>query len=187
MKQLVPAVLAAIACVSIARPARAQEEYEQNVQFQLDLVKAFANSVGWEKSHDYHIDSMNEGDTGSFTASLDEGWEYRIVTFCDQDCSDVDLYLDDENGNEIDKDEGTDYTPILAVRPRWSGQFTIRVKMYECSSEPCFFGIGIFGVQVGKGDKGDQQDAAWSGLLDHPKDRHPGAQAPSAGTDKRRP
>jgi hypothetical protein len=67
------------------------------------------------------------------------------VAFCDEDCSDIDLYLEDENGNEIDSNVSTDDVPIIECRPAWSGRFQIRVRMYECSVEPCYFGVGVFG------------------------------------------
>ncbi|NIM49256.1 MAG: hypothetical protein GTN78_19755 [Gemmatimonadales bacterium] len=134
-------------CGVLAGPVQAQTEYEGQVRFQLDLVKAFAQTVGYDQTHDYHIGALNDSDSDSFTVTLREGWDYRIVSFCDEDCSDIDLYLEDENDNEIDSDVEIDDVPIIESRPRWTGRFTIRVRMYECSAEPCYFGVGVFGTE----------------------------------------
>jgi hypothetical protein len=155
MKSTRTLVLSALVCLVLPSALRGQSTYENTVRFQLGLVEAFANSVGYETSHEFYVSSLDEGDSDSFAVTLDEGWDYRIVTFCDQDCDDVDLYLADENGNDIDSDESVDDMPIIESQPAWSGSFTIRVRMYSCSTEPCYFGIGVFGKWVGKGDAPD--------------------------------
>lgn len=129
----------------VAAPVQAQTEYHEQVRFQLNLVKTFAESVGWELTHEYHIGSLNDNETDAFTGTLRDDWEYRIVSLCDVDCSDIDLYLRDEDDNELDSDVGIDDAPIIESRPRRTGSFTIEVRMYECSQEPCYFGIGVFG------------------------------------------
>ena len=143
---LAPAlVLALLTWSGFATPAQAQTEYESQVRFQLDLVKTFAQSVGWQQTHNYRIEALEDDADDYYTAEMDAGWEYRIVAFCDNDCTDIDLYLEDENGNEIDSDVSTNDVPIIECRPSWTGQFQIRVRMYECEVEPCYFGVGVFG------------------------------------------
>lgn len=129
----------------LAVPAHAQSDYENQVQFQLNLVKTFAESTGWEQTHDYEIGSLHKGESDTFTGTFRDGWEYRIVSFCDQDCSDVDLYLRDPYDNEIDSDISTNDVPVIECRPSRTGEYTVQLSMYECSSEPCYFGIGVFG------------------------------------------
>jgi hypothetical protein len=129
----------------LAAPAQAQSDYENQVRFQLGIVKTFAESTGWEQTHDYEIGALDDDESDAFTGDFREGWEYRIVSFCDEDCSDIDLYLRDQNGIEIDSDVSTNDVPVISCRPGKSEEYTIEVRMYECSSEPCYFGIGIFG------------------------------------------
>ncbi len=130
---------------TLAVPAHAQTDYESQVQFQLDLVKTFAESTGWEQTHDFEIGSLEEGESDAFTGTFRDGWEYRIVSFCDNDCSDVDLYLRDGDGDELDSDISTNDVPIIGCRPGRTGEYTVQLTMYECSVEPCYFGIGVFG------------------------------------------
>jgi hypothetical protein len=129
----------------LATPAQAQSDYENQVRFQLGIVKTFAESTGWEQTHDYEIGSLDDGESDSFTGTFREGWEYRIVSFCDEDCSDIDLYLRDGYDNEIDSDVSVNDVPVMECRPSRTGEYSIQVSMYECSTEPCYFGIGVFG------------------------------------------
>ncbi len=144
--RLAPAlVLALFAWTGLAQTAHAQSQWEDQVRSQLNLVMTFAESVGWQRTHDFFIGSLRDDESDTFTGDFEEGWEYRIVSFCDEDCTDIDLYLTDENDNEIDEDVSTNRVPIIECEPAWTGEFNIRVRMYECEVEPCYFGIGVFG------------------------------------------
>lgn len=134
-----------LAVLSPSLAAAQNTEFENQVRFQLNLVKRFAETVGFAATHDFHVGSLRDDQSDQLTVTLEGGMEYRIVSFCDEDCSDVDLYLLDGKGNAVQEHTGTDDTPILEVRPDRGGSFTIRVRMYECSTEPCYFGVGVFG------------------------------------------
>ena len=123
----------------------AQAQYSNQVRNQLDAARATLAREGMSQTHDYEIDSLDDDAEDSFTLTLRADREYAIVGACDNDCSDMDFWLYDENDNLIDSDTSTDDVPVVRVTPRWSGQFRIRVKMYACSVEPCFYGIGVFG------------------------------------------
>jgi hypothetical protein len=125
-------------------PGNAQAQYSSTVRRQLERVQSSIANYGFERSHNFTIDKMDEGENEYFTVTLDRGRAYMIAGACDQDCSDVDLKIFDENWNEIDADRRTDDLPVVAVTPSWTGRFNIKVTMYECSSEPCYYGVGIF-------------------------------------------
>jgi len=127
-------------------PAQAQdEEYINQVGAQLDIIETAAINEGWQSTHDYLIDRLPAGGVDSYYLELDEGWQYRIFSVCDEDCSDLDLALFDENGNEISVDGATDDWPVVEAEPAWTGKFELQVGMYRCSSEPCYYGIGVVG------------------------------------------
>ncbi len=132
------------ALLALASPAEAQT-YSNQVRAQLDAAKQTLRGQGFRPTHDYEIGSLDDGAEESFTLRLTAEREYALVGACDNDCSDMDFWLYDENDNFIDSDTSTDDVPIVRVTPRWSGQFRIRVRMYACSVEPCYYGIGVFG------------------------------------------
>lgn len=138
MRWVLGVVLAAAPGVALA-----QDQWEQEVQ---DQLMAVALEVGgdWDLSHDIIQDRMDEGETEYFDLVLDAGYSYGIIAVCDSDCSDIDLYLHDPNGNEVASDTSTDDFPILDFTPYARGNFSIGVRMYSCSAEPCRYGVAVF-------------------------------------------
>ena len=139
-------VLGLVAVLLVAAaPSAAAQTYSNQVRVQLDAAKQTLRGQGFRATHDYEIGSLDDGAEESFTLQLSAEREYALVGACDEDCADMDFWLYDENDNLIDSDTSTDDVPIVRVTPRWSGTFRIRVRMYECSVEPCYYGIGVFG------------------------------------------
>ncbi len=120
-------------------------EYTDQVKVQLGLIKLVGLAEGWEETHNDKFDRLDEGDSDLFSFTLRKGKSYKIITACDNDCSDIDLILYDENDNEISRDTSTDSLPIVDVRPKWTGKFKLKVRMYSCSNNPCYYGIAILG------------------------------------------
>jgi hypothetical protein len=97
----------------------------------------------------YNIDheltgSLEEGRSETHDVRLRGGQAYAILGACDNDCGDLDLFLLDDDGNEIDSDVSTDDFPIVRYSPRRTGEYRVRVRMYECDTEPCFFAVGVY-------------------------------------------
>ena len=101
------------------------------------------NLLGYDLQ-EFQTDALDESESKEYVFTLEDGYEYSIVAVCDDDCDDVDACLYDENSNEIECDEEVDDFPIVEVTPKWSGLFTLDVKMYSCSVEPCNIGYAIF-------------------------------------------
>lgn len=120
-------------------------EYTDQVKVQLALIKLAGAADGWEESHNDKFDKLDDGESDSFSFTLHKGTSYKVISVCDNDCSDLDLTLYDENDNEISKDASTDSMPIVEASPKWTGKFSLKVKMYSCNSNPCYYGISILG------------------------------------------
>ena len=56
----------------------------------------------------YIIGTISEEDDDTWTFYLPSNNEYLIEAFCDEDCDDLDLYLNDSEGNQIDSDTAED-------------------------------------------------------------------------------
>lgn len=127
--------------------ALANNEYWINsVRAQLMRAAVALNLGGsYELTHDPFVDRLSSNQSDYVTINLHRGVNYAFVGVCDQDCQDIDLRLYDEGGNLIDSDTGNDDYPYIKVRPRWSGQFKIKVTMARCRANYCYYGIGAFG------------------------------------------
>jgi len=139
------AVVALIAAAASVTPAQTRADYVSQVRVQLNVIKATVEDDGYEKTHEYKIDSLDQSRTDSFNLTLNKGSDYLLVSACDKDCSDLDISVYDENGNQIASDTEVDDVPMVSVTPRWTGAFRIQVTMHKCNTSPCFYGIGIFG------------------------------------------
>lgn len=88
--------------------------------------------------------ALDEDDEEWFDADMRAGDRIAFVAVCDQDCSDIDmaLYVGDV---PIADDNLADDVPIIEIGPAVSSaNFRLKVSMYSCSVEPCFFGVAMF-------------------------------------------
>ena len=138
------AVGAAVIALGASSPTIAQSSYEQEVNRLLNQTRNIANSRGFSSSHSRYNGQLRQGQEETVTLDLDAGVSYMMVAQCDRDCSDIDLWLYDENGNLIDEDVLVDDTPIVNVTPRRSARFSLRARMISCSVQPCYYGIGVY-------------------------------------------
>lgn len=117
------------------------DRYVNEVQRQLDR---FARDSGYRRTHDLFFDHLDDDQYQYVTVDLTAGVRYLFVGACDNDCSDLDFTLYDANGNYVDGDTASDDTPMVRVTPRRTGNFELRVRMYECSVNPCSWGVGVY-------------------------------------------
>ncbi len=137
-------VCAAVVAMGAAAPTIAQSSYEQEVNRLLNLTQNVANGRGFSSSHSRYNGQLNTNREDTVTLDLNAGTSYMMVAQCDRDCSDIDMWLYDENGNLIDSDVLVDDTPIVEVTPLRNARFSLRTRMITCSVEPCYYGIGVY-------------------------------------------
>lgn len=132
--------------ISLAIPmATLGGEYTDHVEAQLALIKLAVLADGWTETHNDKFDKLDNGDSDSFSFTLEKGKSYKVISVCDNDCSDIDMVLYDENDNEISKDTKEDSMPIVEATPKWTGDFRLDVKMHSCRTSPCYYGISVLG------------------------------------------
>ena len=121
-----------------------QNEYEQQVAEQLGEVSGVFTSAGLTPilRDGGHLDHRTYED---YAVTLAAGHSYVLMGVCDEDCQDLDLELYDGYGNLISQDDSVDDAPVVEVSVAEGGAFTLRVMMYECSENPCYYGFGVFG------------------------------------------
>jgi hypothetical protein len=111
----------------------------------LNQASSIATNQGMRRTHDTYIGSLRTGGTSNHSVQLNGGTSYSLIGVCDNDCSDLDLRLFDPSGREVASDVLTDDTPVVNVTPRRTGTYTVRAVMTSCSSQPCRYGIGVYG------------------------------------------
>ena len=137
-------IIGLIILLSASLPATAQaQSYVDPVWTYLQNQYETASELNYS-SLNYVIGKVNDGETDSWNFYLYAGTNYLFSAVCDNDCSDIDLVLANERGEEILSDTETDDTPVIMFNPGTSGTYTITIEMYECSVNPCYYGIGLF-------------------------------------------
>ena len=130
--------------LTAAAPASAQGTYTQQVTQYLDAARATLRGEGYTRTRAYTTASLAEGSERTFTFPLQSDRNYVLSGACDNDCSDIDFWLYDNNGNLIDSDTAADDAPVVRVTPARNGTFRLKVRMHSCSTSPCAYGFGIF-------------------------------------------
>lgn len=136
---------AALMCLSLM-PLTAQaqdDEWDAQVRELLDGAVEVLGGQGFTRYQPHKIEDLSEDTSDEQEVYLDGGSEYMIIGACDLDCSDIDMWLYDENRNLVDNDEEDDDSPILAISPKRSGVYFVKTKMYDCDAEPCSYGFAV--------------------------------------------
>jgi hypothetical protein len=138
------AVLAAALCLGAhAIPAQAQL-WQQQVTTRLERASSTAASGGMRSVLSPMTGSLRTGTNATHTVQLNAGTQYMLVGVCDDDCTDIDLVLLDPSGAQIGADLDRDAIPVVQVTPSRSGTYSVRASMPSCSSQPCFYGVGVY-------------------------------------------
>lgn len=76
--------------------------------------------------------------------SMRAGQEYEVIGVCDARCRDLNLRLFDANDRLVSEDVLTNNVPVLDVRPRFTGLYTIEVEMAACGGDPCYYALNVY-------------------------------------------
>lgn len=87
---------------------------------------------------------LEEGEDIGFSVRLTPGAVYRVIAVCDRDCSDLDIWGEDDRGEVLGGDfEPRAFAMMLVVGPP-SGAVTLNASMAACSIAPCAYGYRVY-------------------------------------------
>jgi hypothetical protein len=116
-------------------------QYDQQVNNQLDTFER--GQSGATRLFRSPIFRLNEGASQDYRVTMIAGVPYKIAGVCDNDCPDLDIKLIDGSGNVLASDSLTDSLPIVSYQPSRSGDYNVRVIMYDCNVAPCSAGLTV--------------------------------------------
>ena len=137
-------MLVALGC--LFSPVSAQDRWEVQVRKQLRahaLVISDIADVDIEEAYAPFIQSLKRNQSQDITYRLVEGVTYVLTGACDEDCQDLDFKLFSDS-TKIREDVASDDRPTIIFTPAWTGTYTLRVIMVNCTREPCRYGVGAF-------------------------------------------
>lgn len=142
MKTAIALACAAVLCL-LQGGVQAQDQFERQVRDQILSAAKTYEARGFALSRSIIVGSLDDNREATHSIDIQIGREYLVIGRCDNDCSDLDLWMNDSAG-EVAKDVDTDDVPQVQAFSRRSGQITIRVGMITCSANPCRYGLGVF-------------------------------------------
>lgn len=132
---------AAAAVALVSTPAQAQPGV---ITMQLDSAVSMMANEGFLPADEPVTGTLAQGDDEEFELDLQSGVSYFIVGVCDSDCSDLDLVLTDERGDEVESDRELDDVPMLVLEAERTGSYVLSVQMATCSTRVCYYGVRVF-------------------------------------------
>ncbi|HEX6751561.1 MAG TPA: S1C family serine protease [Longimicrobium sp.] len=76
--------------------------------------------------------------------TLEKGVSYLITARCDAECTNVDLGLYDRGDHLLQSDTDSDDFPTLAFTPQETGTYHVSVRMAQCGTPECSYGVAVF-------------------------------------------
>ncbi|MBS0386415.1 MAG: toll/interleukin-1 receptor domain-containing protein [Proteobacteria bacterium] len=125
--------------------APAPPQSAQILMQQLQQAGQLAAQQGFQQVGQPFAGGLIQGQSWNVPAQLVAGYEYRVLGVCDQNCRDLDLSVYDESGATVAQDNATDDHPTVAIAPAANGQFTIQAQMFQCSAQPCYYALVLYG------------------------------------------
>jgi hypothetical protein len=133
--------LAAVgAALLSAAPAAAQPGI---VRTQLDSAATLMGREGFQPQDEFVTGTLEAGEDEEFELELEGGKTYIIVGVCDNDCTDLDLALTTEGGDDVDSDYELDDYPMVMVEVAAGAVYRLKVEMATCDGD-CHYGVGVF-------------------------------------------
>jgi hypothetical protein len=136
-------LVASAAMFNVRAEPVAQSSFTDQVWKQLQGFYDTASDDGYSLRN-YVVGSLDDDQDDFWTMTFYGGNEYMITGACDEDCSDIDLAILTEDGTEVTSDRETDSFPVVSLHPSRDIRYQVKVSMYSCAVEPCYFGFGIF-------------------------------------------
>ena len=131
-------------------PAFAQNAYEEFVEEQIEEFCDYIDCFWFFDHVDYFTGSAAEGSSNSHSVTLSAGEEYLFYAVCDQDCSDVDIFLYDPSGSLVASDSSVHaYTNFPTANAEFeydaatSGTYRLEVKIYGCTTSTCYYAAEV--------------------------------------------
>jgi hypothetical protein len=139
-----PAIVFVWLLLGLSVPLSRAQSTDQ-VWTQLQNSFAMAREEGYSQ-YNYVIGYLDNGmePSANWPVSMVAGSTYMIVGVCDNDCTDVDLSLEDTDRRVVASDVLEDDLPIVEFAPKASATYWIRPTMAACSVNPCGYGIAVF-------------------------------------------
>ena len=140
---------AAVLAAALATQVAAQNTYQQQITRQLTNYASTLSGHGYSADRAPVMGSLNHGARESVLLNMTAGVHYAILGVCDNDCTDVDLRVNDPIGDLVGEDLATDDHPVVEFIASNTGEYRVTIMMATCNTNPCYYGVQVFTTSGG--------------------------------------
>jgi hypothetical protein len=133
-----------LCCLLFSRSARSLADWRPGrnmakaVAGVMDSARLLPKDIGYDNGICILGAFVRKGASVSFKRHLVSGERYTLLGGGGDLADDVDIYIVDSSGKVVAKDTDADATPVVGYVPTFSGEYSIRLNLYEASgSEFC--------------------------------------------------
>jgi S1-C subfamily serine protease len=123
---------------------RGTRQPEREIQSQLDMIRPMLAMRGFVPAFPVQTGSAPRSQDESHSFTMEKGVSYIVTARCDAGCRDVDVTLYDGAGHMMGTDEDQDDFPTIGFTAKKSGPYRVTVRIKQCASEPCSYGVAVF-------------------------------------------
>jgi len=124
--------------------APAARHPEREVRAQFDVIGPMLQLRGFVPAFPAQTGEAPVAEDQSHEFTLEKGVSYLVTARCDADCGNVDLGVYDTADALVQEDTDRDDYPTVSLVPRESGSYRVTVRIAQCASEPCAYGVAVF-------------------------------------------
>jgi len=124
-----------------AAPVR---EPRREVEDQLAMIRPMLQLRGFLPAFPMALGEAPQARDEAHEFRLEQGVPYLITARCDAGCHDVDLTLSDAQGRVLRSDTDGDDFPTVSFVPGETGTYRVGVKLAQCGSDACSYGVAVF-------------------------------------------
>jgi hypothetical protein len=139
--------LAVAAALTLASSPASAKDWVPGKYLNQALVRVMAGVRSVSEKTKYGLDDAStcfigalvvEGKQVTTRIPLKGGTQYALIGGGDDDVKDMDLYLEDSDGNVVAKDDATDANPVVVYTPREDGKYKVVMKLISTRATSSF-------------------------------------------------
>ena len=143
--------LAVCAALTSALPlvARGQDDWRPGAYMRESMIKILAAAAVVQKDTDFGFwDTcylgafLRQGNHSFLSTTLEQGKTYAFIGAGNKQALDVDIIIEDEQGEIVQQDVADGAVAAVAFTPQTTQIYTIRLKLHQ-ATEPCFCGMAL--------------------------------------------
>ncbi|HET7231591.1 MAG TPA: serine protease [Longimicrobium sp.] len=122
----------------------ARRDPRREVESQLEVIRPMLQLRGFVPAYPMQTGEAAVALDQPYEFTLEKGVTYLVTARCDAACGNVDLGVYDMADQLVQEDSDRDDYPTLSIIPRESGSYRVMVRIAQCASDQCSYGVAVF-------------------------------------------